>query len=432
MWRPQVIVIGAGAAGLAAAQALSSNRIAVLLLEARQRLGGRIHTLADPLSPVPIELGAEFIHGRPPEIFDAIQAARLPVLEVAGQAHSIENGRIDPAGDRGGGLDSLMPALQAAPEQSFADFIASSSAPPEVRRHATSYVEGFNAARAERIGIRGVVQMQKAADAIEGDRAFRLVRGYSSLIDWLWNSLDHRFVRIRFGAAVQRIAWRAGRVEIQSTAGPFEAPRAIVTLPLGVLQSGAVAIDPHPPALRDACAVLETGHAIRMVLRFRRPVWHDRAELSDLGFLFSSESWMPTWWTTLPVHTNVITGWMAGRLAEEREDCSPDRWLADSLATLARLLGSTPSALAGDLEDWHTYNWRDDPFARGAYSYPRPGALDAQRRFADPIDDTLYFAGEATNSAGHEGTVHGAIASARHAVRRILESPGRPDSGSGC
>jgi len=192
VWRPAVIVIGAGAAGLAAARALSRGGLAVQILEARQRIGGRIHTLYDPLSPVPVELGAEFLHGKPPEIFDEIEAGRLSALEVEGEAHSAdgqpEREENDGGEDNGGEepLASLMPLLETAPEQTFAEFIARADVSEPVRRRATGYVEGFNAARAGRISVRGLVRMEKAAAAIEGDRAFRLSRGYGALAEWLW------------------------------------------------------------------------------------------------------------------------------------------------------------------------------------------------------------------------------------------------------
>jgi monoamine oxidase len=398
VWRPEVLVIGAGAAGLAAARALSRSGVPVQILEARQRIGGRIHSLADPLSPVPIELGAEFVHGQPPETWEAIRFGRLPVLEVAGEALFVAGGQVQAADDDEDGdpLSSLMPAMRAAPEQSFAEFLAGSGASGEVRRRATGYVEGFEAARPDRISLQGLVRMEQAAEAIEGHRSFRLTSGYRALAEWLWSGMDHHLVRARFGAVVERVVWRRGRVEVQSSAGEFRAPRAVVTLPLGVLQAGTVAFDPQPRSLREACDGIETGHAIRMVLRFRRPLWEDRAEFSDLGFLFSTESWMPTWWTTLPVRSPVITGWMGGPRAAEREDCDPSRWLADGLATLGRLLGTSAAELSSELEAWHTRNWRDDPFARGAYSYPRAGRLEAQARFGDPVENTLYFAGEAT------------------------------------
>src|SRR5262249_26162121 len=153
--------------------------------------------------------------------------------------------------------------------------------------------------------------------------------------------------------------------------------------------------------LRAAIECIAMGDAVRMTLRFRRPVWHTREEFRHLGFLHTSESWMPTWWTTLPIESPVITGWTGGPAAEERANTDPAQWLADGLRTLARQLRTDETKLAGELESWHAHNWHTDPFSRGAYSYVRVGGMGAHRRFGDPVEDTLYFAGEAVNSGGH-------------------------------
>jgi monoamine oxidase len=169
------------------------------------------------------------------------------------------------------------------------------------------------------------------------------------------------------------------------------------------------------------------GQAIRIILRFRRPVWEQRIEFGNLSFLHGDEQWMPTWWTPLPVRAPVITGWTAGSAAEACESDDPNEWLAGALRTLSRLLRTDEAKLAAELETCHTHNWRTDPFARGAYSYVGVGGLEAQRRFGEPVEDTLYFAGEATNHEGHSGTVHGAIATGERAARFILASNGRTD-----
>jgi monoamine oxidase len=420
---PEVIVIGAGVAGLAAARALTRAGVPVAILEARQRIGGRIHTLADALSPVPIELGAEFVHGRPPEIWHAVDGGRLAPIEVGGEFRFLHKGEPQPRESHDGKdpLEPLMPAMTAAPEQSFAQFLAASNASADVRGAATGYVEGFNAARADTISIRGLAQMQEAANRIHGDHSFRLMRGYGALIEWLWAGMDDELLRCHFGAPVERIAWRHGRVEIHSAAGMFAAARAVVTLPLGVLASRSVGFDPEPPALRNGLAGAVVGHAVRMVLRFRRPVWEDREALADTGFLFSAEYHFPTWWTTLPVRSPVITGWMGGPRAEESREWDAPRRLTEALGALARILNTSGSTLAGELESWHTHDWSQDPFSRGAYSYPRTGGLDALQRFGEPVEDTLYFAGEAVNAEGHIGTVHGAMATGIRAARQILQ-----------
>jgi monoamine oxidase len=209
----------------------------------------------------------------------------------------------------------------------------------------------------------------------------------------------------------------------------FHAPRAIVTVPLGVLQAPAdaeagIRFDPDPPSLAAARTAVIMGHAIRITLRFREPVWERRGVLEGGGFLQTSAEWIPTWWTALPVHAPVITGWMAGSAADRALTQRPTEWLDRALRTLARALRTDETTLAGELEAWHAHNWSADPFARGAYSYLRTGGTDDRREWSEPVEDTLYFAGEAVNGEGHAGTVHGAMATGERAAERILASRG--------
>jgi monoamine oxidase len=209
-------------------------------------------------------------------------------------------------------------------------------------------------------------------------------------------------------------------VRIPGRGTRIAAPKVLITAPLGVLQAGAIRFEPAPDNLRAACEGIAMGDAARIALRFRRPVWHAREEFRHLGFLHTGEDWMPTWWTTLPIESPVITGWTGGPAAEERANMDPTQWVGDAIATLARQLRTDEATLAGELQSWHAHNWHTDPYSRGAYSYVRVGGLEAHRRFGDPVEDTLYFAGEAVNTLGHIGTVHGAMASGERAARLIV------------
>jgi glycine/D-amino acid oxidase-like deaminating enzyme len=410
------LIVGAGAAGLTAAGALTKAGLQVTIIEARNRIGGRIHTVCDPLCPVPIELGAEFVHGRPPEIWSWVENGRLPAIEVSSSHFFIRNGAVQE--DDWSETDRLLAGMAEAPEQSFHDYLDASGAGPEARRATLGYIEGFNAARQERISVRALARSEKAAEAIGGDRNFRPAAGYGRLVELLWREIDPARSAMHLGIAVDSIEWSAGFVRISAGGRSFEAPRAIVTVPLGVLQARTIRFEPEPRPLVDACASLEMGSAARIVLRFRRPVWEHREDLVDASFLHSEEPWMPTWWTTMPVRSPVITGWSGGPAAEAAH-ADPAQWVASALASLGRLLGASADSLAGELESWHAHNWSVDPFTRGAYSYVRVGGLPAQERFGEPIENTLYFAGEATNSDGHCGTVHGAMASGERAARLI-------------
>jgi monoamine oxidase len=205
----------------------------------------------------------------------------------------------------------------------------------------------------------------------------------------------------------------------------LRARAAILTLPLGVLQAGSVQFDPEPRAAFQAARALAVGHVIRVTLRFQAPFWENNSALKDTGFIFSSHPLFPTWWTTLPVRAPVITGWSAGPRADQLLAVPKSQIVDEAVTALGRVTGIEPPPL----EKAYFHDWQADPFSLGAYSYVPAGALPQRAILAEPVEDTLFFAGEATDSGGHSATVHGAIASGRRAAKKIVQNfrlAGRP------
>jgi monoamine oxidase len=196
----------------------------------------------------------------------------------------------------------------------------------------------------------------------------------------------------------------------------LHAERLVITVPLGVLQDGAIRFDPEPTHTLVAARALEFGQAIRVTLRFDRAFWEDEEKFAGASFLFSDEHVFPTWWTTRPVAAPVITGWSAGPKADALLGKNKTEVIRAALDSLGRILGMP----LGRVENAWFHDWHADPFARGAYSYVPAGALAARRRLCEPVQDTLYFAGEATDLLGYGGTVHGAIASGNRAAGQVL------------
>jgi monoamine oxidase len=410
-----VIVVGAGAAGLAAARDLERAGMRVICLEARERAGGRILTVHDKRSPVPVELGAEFVHGRPSQIWDAARAANLELREISGRMVGVpEDGN-----DEGGWGDRVLSDIRRLAteerDESFLEFVERGNYGAGERRSATGYVEGFNAARKERIGVASLAQDARAADAIDGDSAFRFVAGYDALVAAL-GAQD-----VRLSSVVEAIEWRRGsaRVLVRSAAGSWAltAERVVVTVPLGVLQAGVIRFDPEPAGILEAARALEFGQAVRVTLLFDRAFWEEKAETRGAGFLFSGEAVFPTWWTTLPVKAPVITGWSAGPKADPLLGKSEAEVVAAAVGAIGRIVGIPAGVTL--VEAW-MHDWHGDPWARGAYSYVPAGALWARRLLAEAVEGTLYVAGEATDLVGYGGTVHGAIASGQRAAGQIL------------
>ncbi len=264
-----MIVIGAGAAGLTAARELERAGLRVICLEARDRIGGRILTVHDPVTPVPIELGAEFVHGRPTEIQDL----GLPVREMTGEM--IHTGAA--VGDPHRVLEDIERVASEEHDESFLSFIERRGYSSDERLSATGYVEGFNAARKERISVASLAQDARAADAIDGDSSFHISAGYDSLARAIAPS------DVRLNAIVESVAWRRGEAVVHVRGGqPLRAGKVVVTVPLGVLQAGDIRWSPEPTQILEAARALEFGQAYRVTLRFDRPCW-----AANAGFIFS-------------------------------------------------------------------------------------------------------------------------------------------------
>jgi len=436
-----VLVIGAGAAGLAALRELTRAGLKALCLEARDRIGGRILTVHDPLSPIPIELGPEFIHGRPPEIWGIVRSAGLTVYDCFESAVHIKNGK--PQGQEDAWLlaDRVLEDMQQAAghgeDQSFAEFLERSQHPDDAKKLAASYVEGFNAARKEVIGIASLAQDAEAADSIGGDDSFRILNGYDGVPAFLAAGVEDLRSTLRLNAIAERVQWKPGSATVQFRSAIAEhtemirARRVVITVPIGVLQqearvAGAIHFDPEPTEVLAAARKLCVGAVMRVVLRFREPFWEENEELGDFGFLLSQEQFFPTWWTPLPVRAAIITGWSAGPRADLLKGESRTEIMARAFSDLARITSVSLERISSLLETASFHDWSNDPFARGAYSYVPKGALSAREALAKPVSDTLFFAGEATETNGHSATVHGAIASGRRAAQQVIAATRLP------
>jgi len=168
----------------------------------------------------------------------------------------------------------------------------------------------------------------------------------------------------------------------------------------------------------------------KVMLRFRSRFWEERSlpavppgsDITSPGFIVSRDEWMPTRWTSHPVYAPVLTGWAGGPAADRFGPASGRLAAGQAVQALSRIFGLSASEIHEQLDGWYTHNWRLDPFARGAYSYVYAGGIPAQRAFARPMDGTLFFAGEATNTEGHSGTLHGAIATGRRAASEVISA----------
>ncbi|MFN2491260.1 MAG: flavin monoamine oxidase family protein [Pyrinomonadaceae bacterium] len=439
--RNKVVIIGAGAAGLAAARDLAVTGCQVTIIEARDRVGGRIHTQRRHSSIVPIELGAEFVHGKHPKLLEIIEAASSPLCDVTERHWYFENGVLSKSHDFWNKLTALMDIMNPdQPDRSFSDFLDSLTDDEGTRRAkavATRYVEGFHAAYIDRLGVHGLIKANEAENQINGNKPFRVLGGYDAVTQTLRAQAEESGAAVRLNTIVEELHWSAGSVKAVCLCGgraeQIEGSVAVITLPVGVLQAqveeqGVVKFVPRFP--EDKLAAIrgvQMGHAVRITLRFRERFWEeldvqgDNAgeDLSQLGFIHYPEAPIQTWWTLLPIRAALMVGWVGGPHADKFVASGKDYALQQALTSLEQILGVSERRLRGLMLDYYMHDWTADPFSRGAYAYLPVGGLEAQRNLALPLESTLFFAGEAT-SEGHIGTVHGAIESGQRAAREVL------------
>jgi monoamine oxidase len=198
-----------------------------------------------------------------------------------------------------------------------------------------------------------------------------------------------------------------------------------VTLPVGVLKAahpalGAVRFVPRLREKERALARLEPGAIVKLLLRFRTPFWEELQARHRFVFFTAPGHPIPTWWTLAPRRSRHLVGWSGGPAARALSLLDSQSVLRTGLETLGRIFRLPLETLAAQLESWHVRSWPSEPFSLGGYCVVTAGALDAPRALAAPVQDTLFFAGEATHLEGQLGTVHGALETGLRAAHEVL------------
>lgn len=388
----------------------------VTLLEARNRPGGRIHTISVGRGKIPVELGAEFVHGKRNESWKFIKAANLETYEVPDRHWIAKEGTLREDKEFWDEMDSVVEKIDSsASDVDFASFLASISAEDRAKWLTREYVEGFHAAPVSGMSSIAFAKSEEAAEKADGTRQFRLRQGYSSLIESLLREIKH--VPISYDTNVVNIRWEPGFVEVNTltNSGPrrFEANKCLITVPLGVLRE---AIDFSPALIEKEKAIhsLQAGQVTKLMLQFHSRFW----PVENFGFIHSADKWLPTWWSD--ERGPLLTGWAGGTRAQTLNQESKEVLVAEALRALSAIFQIPRDELRNLLVTTCFHNWSSDPFARGAYSFTPAGMISMCECLREPVADTLFFAGEATDSRGSQGTVHGAIASGEREAKAIL------------
>jgi len=410
-----VIIIGAGAAGLSAMRDLAKAGYHVCMLEAAETAGGRISTINEGFENY-VEAGAEFIHGKLPLTFQLLKEAGLSYETVEGKMIGVRQGQWQ-SEEHYNHWDEFMRQLRKLKTDiTILQFLEEKFSDPEyihLRRAVQRFSEGFDLADISKASILSVKKEWEDIDK----KQYRIEGGYIQLIDHMVNSCRQLKTEFYFSTGVNKIDHEEGNVTVHTVDNKkFQADKLIITVSAGVLQSGTIQFR---PALTDHAIAIQGlgfGAVIKFLLEFKTSFWIEFDD--ETGFLLTDEE-IPTWWTQLPAESNLLTGWLGGPNATKKIFEPDSSLLQTALLSLSSIFRIPPAMLQEELTNYKIINWLNHPYIKGGYSYNTLNSEMAKEILASPVNNTIYFAGEAISRSESQGTVESALQSG-HDTAKIL------------
>jgi len=417
-----VIVIGAGVAGLCAADALLEQGIQPLILEASDRVGGRVRAL-EGFADVPIELGAEEIHGQDNAVAElAMQQGAESVhhlttddiMRLDGELVSLDQAERDPDVQKAFKIIEQLGDYRGE-NWNVEEFMIRSHFPKRAWHYLDSRLGVEHGTTLDRLAMRGFATYKKGWEARETNYTLRV--RYLSLFDPMIARLEGR---VRLNSPVAAIEWSGTpKVRLQNS-DELTASAVIVTVPLPILRERLIHFSPQLPAEKVAGADsigMDTG--MKIILKFKHRFWDERT------YFIHTDGFLPQYWTACKGKSetsHVLTAFVGGARAEALDSMSVDpvRFALEELDELFGARIASRSFERGLIADWGA-----DPYIQGLYSYPTIHTTETSREaLARPLAGKIFFAGEATNTFGASGTVHGAMETGWRAAAEVLQSLG--------
>lgn len=429
-----ILVLGGGAAGLMAAFTLAKAGKRVTVLEARDRIGGRIHTVHHPFSE-PTELGAEFIHGNLPLTLQLLKQAGIRKHPVDFEMWHFKDGSLVQSHEFIENWELLLEKLnsleQDMPMSKFLEDYFSGEAFITMRQQVADYVSGYDTAN---IADASCFALRREWNNESDSDQYRIEGGYASLLSYLTAEFQKMGGTIITDTPVKSIEWKKDSVKIKAIGGKvFTSSKVVVALPLGILQlnpenAGAIHFYPEITVPRTALSNIGFGQVVKILLEFNSVFWEKELlapaagkDISGMGFLFTNSE-IPTFWTQAPLKRSLLTGWLGGPPAYAVNDLSKDEVLNLALCSLAAVFNMSVQELHKELTAWDVVNWGNEPYTRGSYSYDKVNSAQARSILFEPIAETIYFAGEYLYEGSAMGTVEAALTSGKIAAERLLKA----------
>lgn len=421
-----VIVIGAGAAGLTASDVLAQNGNSVLIVEARERIGGRIFTATLDGFSIPAELGAEFIHGDLPLTFELAKRSKTKFAHAIGKTYSITNGELEKS-EMFPDMDELMEKLHALEQDmtmgKFLETFFGDETYAELREAVKRMAEGLDCADVDKVSA---ISLRDEWDAEDESKQYHPVEGYSNMLNRLADELRQKQVDIVLNFVVTTIKHFSGHVEVISSDGKsYLGRKVVITIPPSVFRMNEIEISPPVPSHFNALNKIETGGVIKILVEFHQVIWEENGfrKMHNLHFIFS-DAFIPTWWTQPHQTTPILTGWLSGPRAMTCA-LTEDELCEKAYESLAYVFNVSVAELKMQVRAIAAINWVTDPFSRGGYVYRTPESQHAFTTLRTPVDNKIFFAGESLFSGTEMGTVEAALSSGKQVALDVLGISGR-------
>ena len=415
-------IAGAGIAGLTAGLELQRAGNSVSIFEARSRTGGRIYSF--DLAGTVVEAGPEFIHGYCKETISLLRKFKIPYESVTGKMYTARHGLLKENDEFIAGWDQLLKKMnsleQDLPFSVFLEEHFPGSCYTELRNAAMGFAEGFDLADTEKVSTRSLFIEWREEDGEQ----YRIPAGYSTLI----SSLEEEFIsgggKIFLNHPVYEVESSGREVHIRvDEKRRFKVDKMIISLPFSAFNQMAPSNESivFIPAINEKNAAVDAigfGTVIKIVLIWKSEFW--KMLIPGARFIFSDQ-FIPTWWTHYPGQTAMLTGWLGGSKKILQYGNRPnDFFLGKALESLSGIFSISAEALKNELQESRIFNWENEPWSRGAYSYSKVGYEKAKKEWRNPQNGNIYFAGEAYYEGPFQGTVEAAIVNGMAVARQLL------------